>query len=112
MLGLFAGGGADDFIVDDQIDAGFTVVRAAADEKGEVIASDGEGFGGECAAGAVAVEECVYSTATEKAIDLLLVRQSAVSRAGAEGVAGGGPAGVIITFEIGQDDVIGGKSAG
>src|SRR6266550_146773 len=109
MLGLVAGGGADDFAVDEEIDAGFAVVSAAADEEGDVVAVDDECGRGERAAGAVAVEKRVDQAAAEKAIDLLLVGKGSVGGCFAERLAGDCPAGVVVAFEIGEEDIIGGE---
>src|SRR6266550_1493556 len=102
MLGLVAGGGSDDFAIDEEIDAGFAIVGAATDEEGDVIAVDDEWRRSERPAGAVAVEKRIRQAMAEKAIDLLLVGKGSVRGCFAECLAGDCPAGVVVAFKIGQ----------
>jgi hypothetical protein len=112
VFGVFASDGADHSVFDQELDAGATGVRAAADEEGEVVAADGERRRRERAGRLVAVEVRVDQAAAEVAVDGHLAGQGASGRAGAEGVAGGDPAAVVARLEVRNDDVVRRASGG
>src|SRR5207249_6321495 len=100
------GRGADDLAADEQVDARLAGVLAAADEEVEVVALDLELGRSERADGGVAAAEAVDEPLAEEAGDRHLARQRALRRPGAEGSAGGGPAGGVgVALEVGEEEV-------
>ena len=95
---VFAGSGANGFTVDDEADLG-GIATAAADEKTDERAFDGEGLAGEFSLGVVAIDEGIDKTFPVEAGDVLLMWQCAVNRFGSEGGSFDGPFAVAV-FEV------------
>ena len=102
-LVVLAGGGANGFAIDHQADLRIGVV-AAPNKESDETALDGEGLADEAAGRGVAPEEAVDQTVAEKPGDRLLIRERAVGRLFAEGLALDGPVFVAV-LEVVKEDV-------
>src|SRR5216683_6401466 len=90
--------GASNLAFEQEVHAGLAGILAAADEELDVTALNFEGSGGERAGRFVAIEKGVDQPVAHEAIDLHLIRQSALRRAGAERLAGDDPRSVDRAF--------------
>ncbi len=106
---ILAGGGADDFAVDAQVDAGLARLISAADQKTDIAAFDGECSGGCRTLGLIAGLERVDQAAADKAGDRLLPAFGPVRRALPESIAGDRPIFIGFRFEVLEDRGHGGE---
>src|SRR5262249_28299500 len=105
---IWPGGGARDFAGEQQVDAGFSRILAAADEEVDECSLNLELLRGESTSAIVAAVVGVRQTFAEKAGYRHLVGQRAARRPGAKCSAGGFPVVIGLALEVGDEDVVSG----
>ena len=105
FLVVLAGFCSDNPAIDEQVDTGFILVIPATDQEGELLALNGECRRSERAGGFVAAVKAVDQAVAEVAADFHLVRQRALCGARPKCLAGGFPVTVVISLEVGKDDI-------